>query len=418
MPLMTNFITIFSLILALAATAFAGESCTVCHVSIRISGIHKNVPCLGCHISESATVANPGAAGKGGVGCKSCHKGHERIFDHAMAKRSGEREFVNRTYAKVDAAFWEKSCIGCHLKSCSSCHGSGHNVQKPLTVDCQRCHKGYFTGWDYSGRAPREDNNRYQRGVEIEGEKFLKMLPDVHFGKGMECSACHSMQSLASGEKSSKKCRDCHKPDLKIVEHSIKAHMERLECYACHAAWGAQEYGTFYLRFRNGASKEDFDLKGDKNIEYLRSAYLKSQDAPMLGLNSRGMVSPIRPMFIAYYTDILTARSGGDENRLLGAEWRAYMPHTIQRGTVVCEGCHDSPRRFLLETDNERIFLPGKDGMALGSFWQQKGQKVVNGLFMTPDRYRKMNERTMGKKRAEARKWQNFLKTVETSSKP
>lgn len=415
---MTNFIAISSLILALAATSLAGESCSFCHVSVRLSGVHKGVPCLGCHISESVTVADPGGTLNGAIGCKACHKGHERIFVHAMAKRSGEKEFVSRSYGKVDALFWEKNCTGCHLQSCSDCHGSGHNVIKPLASDCQKCHKGYFTGWDYSGRAPREDNNRYQRGAEIEGEKFLKMLPDVHFQRGMECSACHSMQSFMDGRKSSKNCRDCHKPDLKIIEHSIKAHMERLECYACHAAWGAQEYGTFYLRFRNGASREDFDLKAGKNGEYLRSAYLKSQGSPMLGLNSFGKVSPIRPMLIAYYTDILTARSGGEENRLLATEWRAWMPHTIRRGAVPCEGCHDSPRRFLFEAEKDRIFLPEKDGMTLKSFWQQQGQKVVNGEFMPLGRYQKMNERTMTRKRAETRKWQNFLRNVETSSKP
>jgi len=408
----------FSLILATALSAYGGENCAACHKGIDLKGVHAALACLACHLSESATIGNPGSAQVRAIGCKSCHKGHERIFDHAMTQRTSERAFVDRTYAKVDAGFWEKSCSGCHVESCGNCHGSGHNIRKPDTADCQGCHKGYYTGWDYSGRAPREANNRYQRGTEIAGEKFLKMLPDVHFSRGMDCSACHSMQSLADGRKSSKECRDCHKPDLSIIEHSITVHMERLECYACHAAWAPQEYGTFYLRFREGASKEDFDLKAGSSGEYLRSAYLKTQDAPPLGLNRRGMVAPLRPMFLAYYTDILTARSGGDENRLLGAEWRAYMPHTIQRGTVSCEGCHDTPRRFLLEPDSAQIYLLEKDGMQLRSFWQQQGQRVANGAFFPADRFRQMNMRTMAQKKTEIKRWQNFLNRVDASSKP
>lgn len=41
---------------------------------------------------------------------------------------------------------------------------------------------------------------RYQRGIAVNGETFLKMLPDVHYTAGMTCGACHSMNSLAEGK--------------------------------------------------------------------------------------------------------------------------------------------------------------------------------------------------------------------------
>ena len=104
--------------------------------------------------------------------------------------------------------------------------------------------------------------------------------------------------------------------------------------------------------------KEDFDLVPSSSTEYLRSAYLKKQDLSPLGINTAGRISPIRPMFIAYYTDIMTARNNGPENTLLAAEWRAYFPHTIQRGTVTCERCHDNPSRFLIEP--EKLFHFGE----------------------------------------------------------
>ncbi|MDU0459374.1 MAG: selenite/tellurite reduction operon b-type cytochrome iron-sulfur cluster-binding subunit ExtO, partial [Geobacteraceae bacterium] len=269
-----------------------------------------------------------------------------------------------------------------------------------------------------SGRAPREDNMRYQRGIAVNGETFLKMLPDAHYRAGLACGACHSMNSLAQGKKSSKGCRDCHRPDPKVVEHRIPAHMERLECYACHSAWAPQEYATFFLRFRDPALKEDFDLKPLENPEYLRSAYLKRQDAPPLGLNAAGRISPIRPMFIAYYTDIQSARNGGPENTLLAAEWRAWFPHTIQRGSVTCEGCHDNPSRFLLEPESQRIYQLGRDGLGLESFWLQQGQRAVNGDFITAGRYLRMSSKSPAYKKAYIEKWKTFLNRVEASSLP
>lgn len=399
----------------LTSPARAGENCTVCH-RVTLEGRHAALACLACHLREDATVVNPALATNRAVGCVACHRGHERIFDHAMATRRGERSFVERSFARVDSGFWDKNCSSCHVQGCLDCHGDGHRLKKPSVADCQACHKGYYTGWDYSGRAPREDNMRYQRGIAVGGETFLKMSPDVHYRAGLVCGACHSMTSLAGGQRSSKQCRDCHIPSAKPVEHRIAAHLQKLECYACHSAWAPQEYGTFFLRFRDPALKEEFDLKPGPSPDYLRSAYLKSQDAPPLGLNAAGRVSPIRPQFIAYYTDVHSARNGGPENILLAAEWRAFFPHTIQRGTVTCEGCHDNPRRFLHEPEGQRIYQLKKDGMQLESFWLQDGQRVVNGDFVSASRYLRLSNKSPAYTKAYIEKWKTFLNRVDNSS--
>ena len=212
MPWTTRFIAACCLGLSLLASpAGAEENCTVCH-RLTLRDVHTPLPCLSCHLRESGAVADPAAMANRAVGCATCHKGHERIFDHAMATRTGERAFVQRSYARVDSGFWEKNCDSCHVSSCLDCHGDGHNIKKPTVGTCQVCHKGYYTGWEYSGRAPRENNMRYQRGLAVNGETFLKMLPDVHYTAGMTCGACHSMASLARGKKAAKGCRDCHTP--------------------------------------------------------------------------------------------------------------------------------------------------------------------------------------------------------------
>jgi hypothetical protein len=398
-----------------ALTASAAENCAACH-RVALQGVHRKLPCLSCHRDGNRILDDPAAISTGARGCTGCHKGYAALFSHAMGTRRGEREFVARSYGKSDPRFFGKNCNSCHLKGCLDCHGeSGHRIVKGAGDSCYSCHKGYYTGSDYRGMAPREDNMRYQRGKEVGGERYLKMLPDVHFSAGLGCSACHSMQSLINGRKTARTCRDCHRINRKIVEHRITAHLEKLECYACHSAWGAQEYGTFFLRFKDSPSRDDYDLKGEMR-DYLKSAYLKRQDAPPLGLNSRGRVSPIRPQFIAYFTDIDHDRPVGPENRLLAAEWRAFFPHTIRRGTVTCEGCHDSPRRFILERPEERIYELGKDGMTLSSFWNRNGQKVVNGGFFPADRFRAMTSKSPSYRKAYVEKWKTLVNHVDISS--
>ena len=159
----------------------------------------------------------------------------------------------------------------------------------------------------------------------------------------------------------------------------------------------------------------------------MKSAYLRKQDAPPLGINARGKVSPIRPEFVLYFSDICNDLPVGSwsgkgsetmENRLLAAEWRAFFPHTVRRGTVMCEGCHDNPRRYLMESPQDRIYQLQDDGMTLPSFWDRSGQKVANGDFLPAARYGQLNKKSIAYQRAYLEKWQSLIKHVENSSEP
>lgn len=399
-------------LIAAAKTVAAGENCRVCH-RVATSGIHGALACKDCHGDDRATIADPGSAAHGAKGCTGCHGGYGRLFDHSMATRVRERQFADKAFAQAYPGFFERNCQSCHLRGCADCHGgSGHALAEARDQSCLACHRGYFVGSEYYGMAPREDSLRYQRGETAYGETFLKMLPDVHAEAGIPCGRCHTMGSLAAGLKAAKGCRDCHKPSDKVLEHRIKGHLERMECYACHSAWAAQEYGTFYLRFIDSPSIENYRLK-TVNGNYVKSAYLKKQDAPPLGVNSRGMVSPIRPQFIAYFSDIRKDRVQGEENRLLAASWKAFFPHTVRRGTVMCDGCHDAPRRFLMEGKEDRIYQLQNDGMKLPSFWDRTGQEVINGSFLSPDRYRAMTGKSPAYQRAYVEKWKSLIDRVD-----
>ena len=398
-------------------TAGAADQCRFCHAAgIQISAVHSRVACQDCHRNGRQLLADPAGRDNGSAGCVRCHQGYQRMYLHAMGTRSKEKDFIARSFGRVDRSFEQKNCAGCHLQGCRDCHGSGHAIRRPKADTCSKCHKGYYVGWDYFGRAPREEHERYQRGRRLEGETFLKMLPDVHQQKGMTCSACHTMQSLIAGRTVAKSCRDCHHPSSTVLEHRIAAHLEKLECAACHAAWAAQEYGTFYLRFASGSVEDPYQALTYTQNGYAKSVYLRRQDLPPLGINSQGKVAPIRPQFIAYYSRLAKGRSAGQENLLLAAEWRAFAPHTIQRGTVMCDGCHDNPRRFLLERPQNRIYDLQKDGMGLSSFWDQRGQRMVNGSFLDEARYRRLAAKSDTYKKAYVEKWKKFVTPVAASS--
>jgi hypothetical protein len=185
-----------------------------------------------------------------------------------------------------------------------------------------------------------------------------------------------------------------------------------MECVACHAAWAAQEYGTFLVRPRSPEQEEAFSVLPARG-EWRKSAYLKRQDAPPLGLDARGLVAPIRPQFILFATD--SAR--GWENRLLAAEWRAFTPHTVRRGSVSCAGCHEQPRRYLLENDADRLYLLEKDGLPLRSFWSRAAQTVSNGSFLPERHYALMNRKTPEYVRQHLRQWKNLLEPADRSSR-
>lgn len=344
-----------------------------------------------------------------------------------MTTRTKEKEFVKNTLGKYDPDFFQNNCASCHVTTCFDCHGKKRQyktcLEKPKSGNCLNCHKGYFTGWEFYGRAPREDNIRYQRGKTFKGKSYLKMLPDVHATAGMQCSDCHSMESLMNGKKSSKTCIDCHKPDPSVIEHSIKAHLTKLECYACHSAWASQEYGTFFIRFTNSSNKKYFRLNSMNNSSrYIKSGFLKKQDSPPLGIDIRGKISPIRPQFIIYFTDIKNNKPVGKENRLLSARWKAFFPHTIRRGTPMCNDCHNNPAKFLLKNTNfllknkeEEIFQLKKNRMSLTSFLNQKGQTMSNGSFMTLQRFKKMISKSDEFKKLYVMKWKNLTKAIKTA---
>ena len=405
-----------ALLLIVSAGAALAAPCRQCH-EVTVAGVHQGVSCQQCH-GGNGNLSQPGIADNRGLGCVDCHDGSGMIFSHAMSQRLAEQQFCQRSWGQVDSTFFATNCQQCHVSSCGECHGSGHDITLPDTSRCQNCHQGYFVGWDFSGRAPREDSVRYQRGPHSHDQYYLKMRPDVHAEAGLDCSDCHTMASFLADQPSAKSCRDCHDVNPEILEHRISGHLEKMECVSCHAAWAAQEYATFYIETRNSSNRSYFRVVPTGNERYVKSSYLKRQDLPPLGVNAEGRVAPIRPQFQAYFSKVVDNQAVGEENQKLASEWKVFSPHTIRRGTALCDQCHGNARRFMLEPLDKRIYRPDRDGLGLESFWRAEGQRVTNGSFMPAGRFERMSEKTPQYRRGYVEKWQHFLQKDAALSKP
>lgn len=338
--------------------------------------------------------------------CLTCHEGADAVLKGPMATRAREAAFARRAFGADGDRFFAESCGGCHVTSCSDCHGFGpHLSGRPTNEVCLRCHKGYSAGWEYEGRAPREEHARYRRGAVSQGEPYLTMASDIHHERGLACADCHTMSSMRAGKRAAKGCRDCHAPDVATSPgHDAAGPMAKVACASCHSAWEAQEYGTFLVRPVTAEQKEAFALLPSLG-PWKKSTALKRQGAPPLGLDEDGAVTPIRPHFILFATDV----AKGWENRLLAAEWRPAAPHTIRRGTAGCDGCHGNARRFLLEEAPERLYDLERDGLPLRSWWDRAGQRMARGSFLPPDRFQRMSRRSPEYARLLVERWQTFL---------
>lgn len=391
-------------------------NCSGCHQT-GPTGIHNTLTCIDCHNQSAGFLGDPSSLSDGAAGCLHCHPESKGFLQSPMVTRLTEKKVVRESFGDIDQHFFDKNCQDCHISGCLDCHGrDGHRISRPGEETCHSCHRGYFVGADYYGRAPREDALRYQRGLEVDGVRYLKMIPDIHAEAGLSCGACHTMASLAGAEPA-KDCRRCHQPDLSVIEHSIDTHLTDMECSACHASWAPQEYGTFYIRVGSKKVRNYFPIKKTGAEEYIKSSYLKRQDAPPLGINNRDKISPIRPQFIFYYSDLRREQETGIENKLLAARWRAFSPHTIRRGTVMCDGCHENPSRFLLEPEEDRLYLLKEDGMDMTSFWRQDNQQMANGRFFSQKEYEKMSRKSPSYTIHYLKRWKKLIGNVVNSSK-
>ena len=313
------------------------------------------------------------------VACLACHPSAGGVLSGPMATRAAEKRFARRAFGADGDRFFAQSCTGCHVAGCDDCHGGAPHAGAPaeerrlhpvpqgllrrLGLPRPRAPRGprpLPAGPGGRRRALPEDAPRRARRARDD----LRRLPHHALAPGGQ----EGREDLPGVPPRGVARRAGARVPRPPREDGVRGLPRGL------GPAGVRDVPRPRDDPRAGGGFSPLRAWGP----WRKSAYLKSQGAPPLGLNERGKVAPIRPQFVLLATDT----SRGWENRLLAAEWKAFSPHTTRRGTVTCSECHDSPRRFLLEKDAERLYELEKDGLPLRSFWSREKQTVVNGSFL------------------------------------
>lgn len=342
----------------------------------------------------------------GNISCANCHADYN-MENITAAHYNNERKVIDSIFVNYDNEFGSKNCYtSCHQMTCESCHmDKDNNIINPDNDNCLKCHKDVYTGMEYEGYGIREDHERYKRGLKKDNEYYLKMVPSVHHELGMKCSKCHTKNSLLGKEKP-KDCLSCHTYDTKIIDHSIKGH-DKVACISCHAAYAPMEFGTFYLRFKESSYKEYFSELPQLNDEYVKSSYMRvNEHPPMVIDNETGKYVPAKPSFIIFTTNVENDMVAGEENKMISNRWKKAYPHTVRRETVLCNGCHGNEKAFLLESDENRILYPDKDGLSIKSFYNSENFSIEGARFVTRQEY---NEKINKKSKEYVKKYMEKL---------
>lgn len=175
-----------------------------------------------------------------------------------------------------------------------------------------------------------------------------------------------------------------------VAMKGVAKHIERMECYTCHASWTPQCYGCHvkidYTRaedcpeMEGDSVKEGFDWvaagrrhqedehradRGESDYDTIipgkvseQRSYLRWEE-PMMGVNGEGRVTPIAPGCQPSVTIIGTdgkpilvnkifrteagAEGSGDEGQL-AIDMSPTQPHTTTKNARTCESCHASDK--------------------------------------------------------------------------
>ncbi|MDY0132943.1 MAG: hypothetical protein RBR53_09770 [Desulforegulaceae bacterium] len=158
----------------------------------------------------------------------------------------------------------------------------------------------------------------------------------------------------------------------------IPQHMEKLECYACHASWAAQYYGYQYTIDYRKQSVDWLDsaekvLPDGTTADYNKNMVLQPGaptswdyshvrwENPPLGVNGEGRVTPLVGVIQTIGTVIgldgktlLWNKVAKTKDGYSAMELSPLNPHTTTKETRNCADCHGNPAAIGYGIDNGR----------------------------------------------------------------
>jgi hypothetical protein len=397
------------------AAVSGGHGCAACHV-LDGNGIGPD---------QKATDSGPHARTQGHQlttaiptsQCLKCHNGNrigadyaglfERdlssSYNFAATDPDSEPRLMKHSYHYLlPDIHYERGmqCIDCHPVEELMGEGKIHAQSKDqVRVRCADCH-------GLPGKPPRTrpvavTDVRALRAAKVSGRYDLEPGQRVIETSGghlltntMEKEGVFLLTSKIDGRVHRIPVLGKEASGAEPLNHRIPGHMDRMECTACHAAWTFQDFGLHLMRL-DSADYEPWerltrqsDLQARRNLESNLSKPREQWDAPtsrdwltglsgtgvwlegysmrrwegrILGVNSRGLVSIMRPHYQYWVSwvdsqgkirmDSVIPRSSGGRPALA---WDSYAPHTIRRQTAACSDCHGNARALGLGRTEHR----------------------------------------------------------------
>ena len=416
---------------------FRSSGCGSCHIPYSNKGLYeggdksisrKEKGKLLVHSIQSSRDVKVSLHGRSYSGiptktCTACHNRGRRIgvsFEGLM-ESSYKSPFMSNgdDQAQIHKKNYIKMESDVHLKKgmvCQDCHTSGdlHSlgdlagaIQAIVEIECSDCHGtpdkfpwelpiGY--GDEIVGEVPRTGD---ERGVSQTVPEYLKKgwvapeydgyilsargNPMPHVVKNGEEIILHSASGKDIVLKPLKKIAKNKDFSLegRVAMQQIDGHMDRMECYACHATWAPQCYGC-HIKIdyskqepridwvevaknvnKGGQTPDAIDIEGitaDENlslrgeVEEQRS-YMRWED-PALAVNGEHRISPSVPgcqttitvidkdgktRLLNHIYQIANVEGAGAEGQL-AIDIAPHQPHTIQKRARSCESCHSNPK--------------------------------------------------------------------------
>ncbi|MFQ5995458.1 MAG: hypothetical protein ACE5K1_10210 [Acidiferrobacterales bacterium] len=362
--------------------------------------------CLRCHLWSKG---HERAGDYRASGCAACHmvysdSGKYEGGDKAINKDKPGRPRFHRITKKIPA------------NQCIHCHNRGARTGPSFIGTMESA--GYGTPWTPTGG----------KQGRLHGQNYDHLEADVHYQRGMTCIDCHTLNDIhGDGNIYEKRhyaieieCEDCHgsidkrsnlmtsrgrpltnlkrkgkeiillakltgkehtvpqladmkkvlSPEGHAAMVAIPTHMEKLECYACHARWAPQCYGC---HAKQDIGKPSGDWINTKNMDDASQSGMRANrqktaydwqesrsylrwETPVLGINTEGKVSPFIPGCQVIFTqmkgkkNIVNNKIFKTVDGTLGIGHSPVQPHTVSAKSRTCADCHMSRKAIGLGT--------------------------------------------------------------------
>ena len=209
----------------------------------------------------------------------------------------------------------------------------------------------------------------------------------------------------------------------------VAKHLDRMECYSCHALWAPQCYGCHvkvdYSQKDKcpevSQSKQGFDWvaagrrhqldefrgdRGESGYDTIIPGKVTEQrsyerwEEPMLGINGEGRVTPLapgcqpsvtvigedgKPLLLNHIFKTLPDSEGGGSEGQLAIDMSPTQPHTMTKNARSCESCHASSKALGLGIDQLRswdqkhvVDLETVDGHILSKHARPQMEPIAN----------------------------------------